>query len=119
MRQGPRLLLALMLAGCIPTPTGAIGRWIGPLTPVAGTCDPASQAVLVVSAKSAIFSPNNGILLLHGQADPMGHVTASLRTQGMNRQPYVLALDATLHDGQIIGTYLTPRCRASVTLSRG
>ena len=113
------MLLILALAGCIPASSGVVGRWVGPVTPVAGTCDPAAQAVLVVSSKSATFSPDNGVLLLHGQADALGHVTSTLRTQGMNHQPYVLSLDATLRDDQIVGTYLTPRCRATVTLSRG
>lgn len=113
------VLSGLALSGCIPVPTGANGRWVGRLTPLAGTCEQASDAVLVVSPRSATFSPNNGTLLLRGHADASGHVTADLRTLGMNHQPYVLSFEGTARDGQITGTYLTPRCRASVILARG
>ena len=109
----------LALSGCISAPIGTNGRWVGPLTPVAGTCDPAATAVLLVSPKSATFSPDNGILLLRGHADAPNHVTADLRTTGMNHQPYVVSFEGTLQGGRITGTYLTPRCRSSVTLSRG
>ena len=109
----------LALSACIPTPTGANGRWIGPLMPIAGTCDAASQAVLLVSPKQATFSPNTGTLLLRGHADPVGHITADLRTVGMNHQPYVLYFNGVLEGDRIVGTYLTPRCRASVALARG
>lgn len=112
-------LTLLALSACVSAPRGANGRWVGPVTPVAGTCDPAANGVLLVSPKSATFSPDNGILLLRGHADALDHVTADLRTIGMNHQPYVLSFEGTMRGDQITGTYLTPRCRASVTLSRG
>lgn len=112
-------LTLLALSACVSAPMGANGRWVGPVTPVAGTCDPAANAVLLVSPKSATFSPDNGILLLRGHVDALDHVTADLRTLGMNHQPYVLSFEGTMLGDQITGTYLTPRCRASVTLSRG
>ncbi len=112
------LVLAAPLAGCIVAPTGANGRWVGPLTPASGTCDPASEAVLLVSPREATFAPDEGVLLLHGHADEHGHVVADLRTTGFNHQPYLLAFTGDLRDGHIVGTYVTPRCRATVTLTR-
>ena len=111
-------LTLLALSACVAAPTGANGRWVGPVTPVAGTCDPAANAVLLVSPKSVTFSPDNGILLLRGHADALDHVTADLRTVGMNHQPYVLAFRGTRSGDLITGTYITQRCRSDVELRR-
>lgn len=113
------LSLAATLVGCVFTSSGTDGRWVGPVTPVSGTCDPASQAVLLVSPTEATFAPDGGVLLLRGHADDRGHVVADLRTVGLNHQPYLLAFTGELHEDHITGTLVTPRCRAAVTLHRG
>ena len=111
--------LAMSLAGCIVVPNGSNGRWVGPVTPVSGTCDPASQAVLLVSPAEATFAPDDGVLLLRGHADDHGHVSADLRSTGFNHQTYLLTFTGELQDDRIVGTFITPRCRATVTLHRG
>ena len=117
-RLFPGLCVIVPLAGCVVAPTGANGRWVGPLTPSSGTCDSASQAVLLVSPRDVTFAPDGGVLLLRGHVDEHGHVTADLRITGLNHQPYLLVFNGELHDGHIAGAYVTPRCRATVTLAR-
>ena len=116
-------LLAL-LSGCVAIPTGLQGRWVGTVTPVSGTCDPASHALLMITPAdkppyTAMFSPTGGVLTLHGSSDGVDHVTADSDAPGMNHQPYVLRFDATRQADTLTGTYLSPRCRANVVLSRG
>ncbi len=117
------LVLAAALCACTNSPTGIQGRWVGTVKPVAGTCDPVSQAVLIIEAGrtppySALFSPTAGVLALQGTSDGTGQVAADLHGTGMNHQPYVLSFAATRTGNAITGTYITPRCRAEVELHR-
>lgn len=121
--SGTWLLLALGVSACASNPIGIQGRWIGTVKPVSGSCDPASQATLNIESGrtppyTAIFTPTDGVLALHGKSDGIGQVTADLHTVGMNHQPYALAFNGT-RDGDLIrGTYTTPRCRSNVELER-
>ena len=118
------LALAVALSACANNPTGIQGRWVGTVKPVAGTCDPASQAVLTIETGrtppyAAIFSPTAGVLTLHGTSDGTGQVAADLHATGMNHQPYVLSFTATRAGDAITGIYVSSRCRAEVELHRG
>lgn len=117
-------VLAAILCACTNSPTGIQGRWVGTVKPVAGTCDPVSQAVLVIEASrtppySALFSPTAGVLALQGTSDGTGQVTADLHGTGMNHQPYVLSFAGARTGDAITGIYISPRCRAEVELHRG
>ena len=118
------LVLAAALCACANNPTGTQGRWVGTVKPVAGTCDPVSQAVLTIEPGRtppypALFSPTAGVLALQGTSDGTGQVTADLHVTGMNHQPYILSFAATRTGDTITGTYVSPRCRAEVELHRG
>lgn len=118
------LLLALALSACASSPTGMQGRWVGSVKPVAGTCDPASQAVLTIEIGrtppyAATFLPTAGVLALHGTSDGADQVAADLHATGMNHQPYVFAFSGTRTGDTITGTYLSQRCRSEVELHRG
>ena len=118
------LVLALALSACATSPTGMQGRWVGSVKPAAGTCDPASQAVLTIEIGrtppyAATFSPTAGVLALHGTSDGADQVAADLHATGMNHQPYVLAFSGTRTGDTITGTYISPRCRSEVELHRG
>ena len=122
----PRHLLALAVAlsACANNPTGIQGRWVGTIEPVAGTCDPASQAVLIIDTGRtppypATFLPTAGVLALHGTSDGADQVAADLHAIGMNHQPYILSFTAARTGDAITGTYVSPRCRAKVDLHRG
>jgi hypothetical protein len=75
-------------------------NYAGELRPVAGTCDPASQAVLTLRGTAIVFAP----------------AAAQLTLSDANKHPYRLAFQATLAGNDIIGTYSTPRCRYAVKL---
>ena len=122
----PRSLLALAVAlsACANNPTGLQGRWVGRVEPIAGTCDPASQAILTIETGrtppyAAIFLPTAGVLTLHGTSNGTDQVAADLHITGMNHQPYVLSFTAARTGDSITGTYISPRCRAEVELHRG
>jgi hypothetical protein len=90
-------------------------NYAGELRPVAGTCDPASQAVLTLRGTAIVFAPAAGTILLHGEVAGQ-QAAAQLTLSDANKHPYRLAFQATLAGNDIIGTYSTPRCRYAVKL---
>jgi hypothetical protein len=102
----------LLLADCANPET----IFSGPTTPLAGTCDPPTAAVLTLRHHAVAFAPDTGTLVLRGTTDPSGHITASLTLPGVDHKPYALILDATRHADVIEGTYVTPRCRYHIAL---
>jgi len=106
------ILLALLpLAAC----AAATQNYAGDVRPIAGTCDPAGQAVLTISNKSIIFAPASGTLFLRGELSG-DSASASLTVTDPNKQPYRLTFQGTLEGKTIAGTYTTPRCRYAATL---
>jgi hypothetical protein len=91
--------------------------YAGDLTPSSGTCDPPGRAALIRHGRYIQFTPRQGVLILDGQVAPDGKVTASLDTPGADRKPYHLTFDARLTSSTINGTYITPSCRYTVSLS--
>ncbi len=105
------LWLALVpLAACSTT-----ANYAGELRPVAGTCDPASQAVLTLRKSAIVFAPAAGTVLLRGELVGQS-VVADLTLDDPNKHPYRLAFQGTLSASNIIGIYSTPRCKYAVTL---
>jgi hypothetical protein len=115
LRPARCLLFLAPLAACASSQTEVRGGWIGTITPVAGTCDPASQAWLHVHNGVAHFTPGLGTLDLTGTATG-NSVSADAELRGMDGRPYRLAFRATRTDDTLTGTYITPRCRASVSM---
>ena len=112
------LLLLAPLTACAASPSAGLdGGWHGTITPVAGTCDPATDAWLHVNDGVAHFTPGLGITELTGTATGNA-VNADALLTGMDRRPYHLSFRATLTGDTLAGTYLTPRCRATVSLRR-
>lgn len=111
-----RAALALpLLASCAGA--NAPVNFRGKLTPVAGTCEPPGDALLIRRGRFVQFTPREGVLILEGQIAPDGSVSASLQTPGADRRPYRLTLRATLAGTSIKGEYVTPRCRYRVDLA--
>ena len=106
--------VSLLLAACGGQPV----TYTGGLVPIAGTCDPAGSAVLTTRGHYVQFTPRQGVLILPGQADPGGVVTAALDTPGADRKPYHLAFHGKLAGDDIAGEYVTPRCRYRANLHR-
>ena len=106
--------LALLAACAADAPVSYAGN----LTPQSGACDPASRAVLVKRGRDLEFTPSQGVLILSGQVTPSGDLAAALSTPGADHKPYLLKLSATLSGDTITGTYVTPRCRYKVLLTK-
>ena len=90
----------------------------GQIVPQAGACDVAASAILIIRGTYVQFTPQEGILTLSGRATPDGAIRANLDTQGADRKPYHLRLEAALAGQTIAGRYITPRCLYTVSLRR-
>jgi len=110
----PLSVLCIALAGCaddVPS------RYVGSLTPLAGTCDTAARTLLVRHASSVEFVPQDGVLILRGTLNAAGDIEATQDMRGATQGPYRLTFTGKLAADQITGTYVTPRCRYRVTLA--
>lgn len=114
----PTLLVIATLAACA-APSPLTGRWIGQLTPTTpGPTCIASRGLLQLTSGNVTFAPNEGTQILRGEAKPDGSLYADLTLTGANKQPYELTFEARWTPTTITGTYTTPRCSFSVTLSQ-
>ena len=93
-------------------------RWVGPVAPESGRCPPQTRGTLTMVARdrSVAFTPNDGVLVLHGTVGADGAVHASLDAPGAEHRPFALRLDAMLTEAGVNGTYTTPICRERVEL---
>jgi hypothetical protein len=92
---------------------------VGPVTPEGGShCGTATNGTLTMVSKdrAITFTPNDGVLVLHGAIAPDGAVHAALDITGSSHRSFPLRLDGTLTQAGINGTYTTPRCRSHVDL---
>ncbi len=107
------LLAPLIACSC----TAATMNYAGPLRPIAGTCDPTTQAVLTRRDTTIIFAPAAGTLFLQGKLSEQKNLAASLILTDPNKQPYHLSFLGLLDGTHISGTYTTPRCRYAADLT--
>jgi hypothetical protein len=113
MRQA---LLPLLLLGACASLAGTT-IYAGPVTPIAGVCDPPAQGLLTQRAQAIVFSANSGSLVLQGRRT--GDVlAASLTLVGADKKPYDLTFAGSIAGKAITGIYKTPRCRYRVALRR-
>ena len=122
MKRGrmKRAVVALLtcLAACT-TQTGPGGRFTGTVTPAnAGPLCPSSHAYLQIHDGHVIFAPDEGTWVLEGSAGPAGDVTADKSRVAQNNQIYDTTFTGRLSMDSITGTYTTPRCSFTVTLTR-
>ena len=111
-------LVALAAASSLAACASEQASFAGDLTPVAGTCDAASRALLVKRGRYLQFTPRQGVLVLDGAVAADGKLAASLKTQGADRKPYPLSFTATLTGRDVSGEFVTPRCRYAVHLKQ-
>lgn len=115
--KGFVVLLALCLAACVGGPTRT-DIYFGEVKPKSGTCDAPRPASLTVRGDKVQFAPTQGALLLNGTVASGGAITASLTLLDMNKKPARYTLSAQRAGDSIDGTYMTPRCRSTISLTR-
>lgn len=120
-RLGFLVLPLLVFAGCTNRESPGTSydlRWVGSVTPEAGRCPPASVGTMTAVARdrSITFTPNDGVLVLHGTVGSDGTVHAAFDPQGADHHPFPLRLDAKLTAAGVTGTYTSPICHAHVEL---
>ena len=107
------LAAAAFLSACAAsTPT----TYTGTLAPLAGTCDVLNRATLQRHAETVQFTPQDGVMVLEGTITPSGDISATEQTTGMDRKPYRLVFTGRVQGQAITGTYVSPRCRYTVSL---
>ena len=115
------ILLLLSVAAC---GAGARNdRYAGSVDADQGVCGPIAggqhmQASLQVRGDQVLFAPDEGVVLLQGQIDAAGHLTASVTTPGADHKPFAMAFEGDVHGDAVDGHYATPRCRATVRMHR-
>jgi hypothetical protein len=107
------LLALISLAGC--TINAHTINYVGIMRPVAGTCDPQSEASLTLRGSEIVFAPASGTIFLRGQLTGQT-AAAALSLTDPNKRAYPLTFDGTKIGKNISGTYITPRCRYAVVL---
>jgi hypothetical protein len=91
-------------------------HFAGVLQPQAGTCDPPGRAKLVLNGSHVLFTPREGIIILDGAVAADGTIRATATSNGMDRTPYRQTFTGNLAGDRVSGSYMTPRCRYTVTL---
>ena len=99
-------------------------RYAGSLTVGQGDCGPAfgkigkSTATLMLRGKDAEFVPTDGVVVLRGRVTDSGHLVAESATIGADHKPFAEIFEGDVTDTHVIGQFGSPRCRASVELTR-
>ncbi len=110
----------LLLSGC----SGGVTRFSGPLTTEQGACGPGfdtsgkANATLVRKGSDVQFAPSDGVLVLPGHASAAGDVVASVNAMGADHKPFPQVFEGKQIGDRVTGRFATPRCRASVQLTR-
>jgi len=113
-RAALSLSFAALVASCA---TGRPDHFAGSLQPQAGTCDPPSRAALTLNDAHVVFTPHEGVVALDGVLAADGSIRATTLSNGMDRTPYRQTFVGSLAGDRVTGSYTTPRCRYTVTLT--
>jgi hypothetical protein len=114
------MMTLFLLSGC----SGGVTRFAGPLTTEQGACGPGfdaagqARASLVVKGSDVQFAPSDGVVVLPGHVNDAGHVVASTNAMGADRKPFPQVFEGDHTGDRITGRFATPRCRATVVLTR-
>ena len=108
----------LMLASLSTCGDNAPVTYAGDVVPQAGVCDPAARAVLVRQGHYVRFTPHDGVVILTGEVAPDGAIAAKVTAPSADHKPYEITFHGKLDGQAIIGNYISPRCRAAVSLKR-
>lgn len=113
------ILALLALSACASSSPTPAGRYLGAVTPAnpGPLCTP-SKAVAQIRDGIVIFAPDEGTWILEGVANADGTLTADHARQTPSRQLYATTLEARWTTDEVSGTYKTPRCTYTVTLTR-
>jgi len=112
LRLLPCLVLVLLVA-C----AARQARYTGTLTPETA-CGTAGRATLTVMDGRAEFAPNDGALLVPGGVAADGTLSGRIERTGADNKPYPLTLEGKVTEEVATGSYLTPRCRFVLLLTR-
>ena len=100
------------------------GRYVGVALTSQGSCgsgfDGAGKAAatLLMRGNEVRFTPSDGVVVLEGKMDSNGHVLAQGSAAGADRTPFLQAFEGDRDGSRIKGQFASPRCRASVELTR-
>jgi len=111
----PCALLAAVAACAGPND----GRWVGPVTPEAAACGPATRGLLEAAHGEVVFTPSEGVLILRGHVAGDGTIQAEASTVGQSHQAIVTSFSGKVTVGGVEGTLTQQGCTSRVVLKRG
>jgi hypothetical protein len=114
-------LVLVGLAGCV---AASDGTYVGVVSTELGACGPGfdsrgkTTATLVLHGADVQFAPQDGVIVLNGHMDAAGHVIATNTAPGMDHKPFQQVFEGDRNGDQVVGRFASPRCRATVQLTR-
>ena len=115
------LVVLIGLAGCAASTDG---NYFGALKTQQGLCGTGEDshgnapATLSLHGNNAQFEPEEGVVVLDGQMNNAGHMLAQSNMPGADHKPFPQVFEGDLVGDQIVGRFASPRCRATITLTR-
>ena len=100
------------------------GRYTGIVTTDQGLCGVGfddhgkANATLLLRDGRAQFVPDNGVTVLNGQEDNAGHIHVATTGEGADHKPFNQIFEGDRHGDKVVGQLASPRCRATVELTR-
>ncbi len=107
--------------GCAAT---GDGNYAGNASTEQGFCGPgfdgSGKAVATLSLRGtqAQFAPSDGVVVLEGRVSAAGHVLAQSNVAGADHKPFQQVFEGDRIGARVKGQFASPRCRASVELTR-
>jgi hypothetical protein len=71
---------------------------------------------MVIADRTITFTPNDGVLVLHGQLGSDGVARAKLDASGAEHHVFPLRFEARVTGAGVSGDYTSPICKARVEL---
>jgi hypothetical protein len=100
--------------------SGLEGRWVGEVTPAAGSCGHTTKGLMTIGRHGFAFDPFQGAEVVRGDAATDGRLVGKLDRTGPGRQDLSITFEGTASTASTIdGVLQSGRCRWTVALHRG
>jgi hypothetical protein len=131
-RAASWLLCLLLLGGChselsnalqsgeVHSWNGLEGRWVGEVTPAAGSCGPTTKGLMTIGEHGFAFDPFQGAEVVRGDVAKDTRLVGRTVRTGPGHQDLSVTFEGTASTANNIeGLLQSGRCRWTVALHRG
>ena len=110
----------ILQSGQVLSWNGLQGRWVGDVTPAAGSCGPPAKGLMTIGEHGFAFDPFQGVEVVRGDVARNGHLVGKLVRTGPGNQDLTITFEGTAATADAIdGLLQSGRCRWTVSLHRG